>query len=166
MAKTVTESLIAELNAARGVAYGESGYAMFADIRGDGNYRPAVYTYGATGGVGYDHFLNGTTARKRCQNIRAAIAEAKDSRCVVIVTGQYPPMRIVRTVDRESAEKAVAHFGEMFPHLREGGFLEIIPAVDMCYTCENFGFTRDCAQAYITTGNGAEKPKPGTVEIA
>jgi hypothetical protein len=70
----VTEKLLAELNAARGVQYPEKGYSYFADIRGNGGpIRRAVWTImNGDGGVTRS-CLNGKTARETCENIRAAI---------------------------------------------------------------------------------------------
>ncbi|UUV43176.1 hypothetical protein RCCWILLIS_4 [Rhodobacter phage RcCWillis] len=70
---TVTERLLAELNAARGKAYPEIGYSYFADVTGNGIPRRRVYTIiNGNGGVTFSD-LNGATARERCNRIRAAL---------------------------------------------------------------------------------------------
>ena len=70
---TVTERLLAELNAIRGVKYPQIGYSYFADIRGNGDNRRRVYVItNENGGVSYSE-LNGATSRQRCDKIRDAI---------------------------------------------------------------------------------------------
>lgn len=75
---STTKRLLAELNAARGLAYPDVGYTYFAGVTGaGGKYRPSVYTIiNAGGGVTYSD-LNDVSARKRCDKIRAAIETAK-----------------------------------------------------------------------------------------
>lgn len=71
--KTTTARLLRELNAKRGLKYPDIGYVFFADVGGDGRYCPRVYKIiNADGGVTLSD-LNGATARKRCDNIRAAL---------------------------------------------------------------------------------------------
>ena len=72
----VTETLLAELNAVKGLKSGDAGYRFWGDVRGDGTYSPAVYVYLTTGGVAYCYELNAVSARKRCMAIRTAILTA------------------------------------------------------------------------------------------
>ncbi|UUV43072.1 hypothetical protein RCDORA_99 [Rhodobacter phage RcDora] len=75
MARNMTERLLAELNAARGLKYPDIGYCYFADVKGDGTYNPRVYTIvNPQGGVTLS-YLNAPSPRERCQKIRAAILE-------------------------------------------------------------------------------------------
>ena len=75
MTKASTKSLLAELNAIRGLRYPEVGYCYFADLKGDGTHSPRVYTIvNPHGGVTLSH-LNAPTARERCEKIRAAIRD-------------------------------------------------------------------------------------------
>ena len=74
---TTTEKLLNELNELRGLKYPQIGYAYFADIKGDGRNIKSVYTItNEAGGVQYSS-LNGKSPRKRCENIRQAIADEK-----------------------------------------------------------------------------------------
>lgn len=75
MTKASTESLLAELNTARGLQYPEVGYCYFADVKGDGTYSPRVYTIVNTQGGVTLSCLNAPTARERCEKIRAAIRD-------------------------------------------------------------------------------------------
>lgn len=66
--KTVRDTHIvdalATLNTKRGLTYPDIGYSYFADIKGEGVYRPRVYTIvNSKGGVTYSH-MNGATKRK------------------------------------------------------------------------------------------------------
>jgi len=75
-----TDQLLHELNTIKGLSYPDVGYSYFANIKGDGSrpFRRSVYTIiSAGGGVTYSP-LNATSARKRCENIRAAIRDAKN----------------------------------------------------------------------------------------
>lgn len=69
---SVTSRLLAELNAARGLVYPDIGYSYFGDVKGDGVFRPRVYTIVQGGGVTLSD-LNAPSARQRCNKIRAAI---------------------------------------------------------------------------------------------
>ena len=73
MARNMTERLLAELNAARGLKYPDQGYSYFADVKGDGTYSPRIWTIcNPQGGVTFSD-LNAATPRARCEKIRAAI---------------------------------------------------------------------------------------------
>lgn len=72
----MTDKLLAELNALRGLKYEDPGYSYFADVFGSGVYSPHVYATLPGGGVTYSE-LNGATARERCKKIRAAIDKAR-----------------------------------------------------------------------------------------
>lgn len=76
---TTTEKLLNELNAARGLKYPDIGYSFFADVKGDGTNRRRVYTIINTGGGVTFSELNAATARQRCDKIRAAITNQKES---------------------------------------------------------------------------------------
>lgn len=84
---------------------------------------------------------------------------------VVIVTGQFPPMRLASGT-RESAEACAAHIREMFPRLRDG-LVYVVPADHWQAeeSCPPHGFPRDCVQAFITTGNGAKRPAAGSLKL-
>ena len=74
--KTVRDTHIidalARLNAARNLTYPDVGYSYYADIKGDGVYRPRVYTVtNARGGVTHSS-MNGATKRKTLERINAA----------------------------------------------------------------------------------------------
>lgn len=62
----MTDKLLAELNALRGLKYEDPGYSYFADVFGSGVYSPHVYATLPGGGVTYSE-LNGATARERCK---------------------------------------------------------------------------------------------------
>ena len=74
---TITEKLLADLNAARGLVYPAKGYAFYADVRGNGGpLRSSVWVIvNGDGGVARS-CLNGRNARETCENIRAAIRAA------------------------------------------------------------------------------------------
>ena len=73
---SVTERLLADLNAARGLKYPDIGYSYFADVKGDGTYNPRIWTIcNQQGGVTFSD-LNAATPRERCSRIRAAIWKA------------------------------------------------------------------------------------------
>ena len=74
---TVTNTLLKEYNAIRGLSYPNIGYCFYADIRGDGNYRPSVYTIVNEGGGVTRSDLNAKSPRLRCEKIRAAIIKAR-----------------------------------------------------------------------------------------
>ena len=84
---------------------------------------------------------------------------------VVIVTGQFPPMRLASGT-LESAEACAAHVRAMFPHLRDG-LVFVVPSDDWLVEDSSpaYGFPRDCVQAFITTGNGAKRPDAGTLKL-
>lgn len=64
------------LNAKRGLASGQVGYAYYADIKGDGRNVRRVWTViSANGGVTYSH-MNGATQRKTLEKINKSIEEA------------------------------------------------------------------------------------------
>jgi len=70
--KRKIEKALAALNVRRGFAYPDKGYSYFADVRGDGVYKPRVYVIvNASGGVS-DSFLNGTTRADTLAKILAA----------------------------------------------------------------------------------------------
>ena len=72
----MTEKLLNQLNALRGLTCEQVGFAYFADIKGDGRNVKSVYSVtNASGGVIYSG-LNAASARKRCEKIRAAIEQA------------------------------------------------------------------------------------------
>ena len=76
---SVTDQLLRELNTIKGIEYPDVGYSYFADVRGDGSrpVRRSVYSViNPGGGLTYSP-LNAPSARKRCDNIRAAIRDAK-----------------------------------------------------------------------------------------
>jgi hypothetical protein len=77
VAKTTTQALLDELNAARGVAYPAIGYSYYADIRGDGRNNKSVWTIINAGGGVTSSELNGKTPRDTCAKIRAAISKEK-----------------------------------------------------------------------------------------
>lgn len=45
------ERATAALNERRGLTHGQPGYLIYADIRGDGIYRPDFYVYSVRGGL-------------------------------------------------------------------------------------------------------------------
>jgi len=96
---TTTQRLLDQLNAARGVTYPDAGYRTWADIRGDGTYRPAIWVCLKTGGVSYCYELNATSARKRCDKIRAAIDAANKERHGVVLCD---PTRPIFPTEKES----------------------------------------------------------------
>lgn len=74
--QSITDALLDNLNATKGLTYPQVGYSYFADVKGDGRNIRSVYTIvNHAGGVTYST-LNGRTSRARCQNIRAAIQSA------------------------------------------------------------------------------------------
>jgi len=71
-----TTKALAELNAARGLTYPMTGYTYWADIKGDGRYRPSVWVIiNDQGGVTYST-LNHERGAKRVERIREATREA------------------------------------------------------------------------------------------
>lgn len=78
----ITQRLLKKLNKTKGLSAGEVGYVYFADIRGDGVFRPKVYEVTSTdGAICLCHSLNaGGNARKRCAAIRAEIKAAKKAK--------------------------------------------------------------------------------------
>ena len=77
MLKNTTTRLLDKLNAARGRSYPDIGYEYLADIKGDGQHCPRVYSIiNAHGGVTLSP-LNAGNARQRCAKIRDAIAQTK-----------------------------------------------------------------------------------------
>lgn len=84
---------------------------------------------------------------------------------VVLITGQFPPMRLASGT-QESAESCAEHIRTMFPHLRDG-LVSVVPANDWQVkdSTPAHGFPRDCVQAFITTGNGAQRPDAGTLKL-
>jgi hypothetical protein len=79
---TITDKLLNELNAIRGLSYPEKGYLYFSDIKGDGRNLKSVWIISNfQGGVNYaGSTFNDVCARKRCAKIRAAIAQEKAAR--------------------------------------------------------------------------------------
>lgn len=86
-------------------------------------------------------------------------------RFAVIITGQFPPMRCAMGTI-ESAEACADHIRAMFPHLREN-LVSVVPENhwQLAESTPVHGFPRDCVQAFITTGNGAKRPEPGTLKL-
>lgn len=77
MTHTMTEKLLAELNAKKGLRYPDIGYSYWADIKCDGNYSPMVWTIiNEIGGVTISD-LNAKQPHMRCRNIRHAILGVK-----------------------------------------------------------------------------------------
>lgn len=76
MKRTLTDRLLDELNAKRGLEYPDVGVCYFAEIKGDGIRRPrSVWTViNPNGGVTRSH-LNANNPRSRCDMIRAEIAK-------------------------------------------------------------------------------------------
>lgn len=72
MHATVTSRLVDKLNKARGLSYPAIGYLMFADIKGDGISKPALFEIINAGGGVRRSDLNGPP-RQRCAKLRAAI---------------------------------------------------------------------------------------------
>lgn len=78
--ETVTEKLLSQLNAARGLKYPDIGYSYFADVTGDGRKHRSIYTIiNAGGGVTYSD-MNASNSRGRCDNVRAAITMLRDAK--------------------------------------------------------------------------------------
>jgi hypothetical protein len=76
---SVTDKLLGELNTLRGLEYPDQGFSYFANVAGDGRTYRSVYTIvNKGGGVTYSS-LNAATDRQRCDKIRAAIEDAKES---------------------------------------------------------------------------------------
>jgi hypothetical protein len=76
---SVTDKLLGELNTLRGLEYPDQGFSYFANAAGDGRTYRSVYTIvNKGGGVTYSS-LNAATDRQRCDKIRAAIEDAKES---------------------------------------------------------------------------------------
>ena len=74
---SVTQNLVADYNAARGLKYPDVGYLLFQDVKGDGHSKPALYViYNAAGGVSYSS-MNNRNPRARCAALRAAVVLAK-----------------------------------------------------------------------------------------
>lgn len=74
----VLNRALAAMNAARGLSYPDQGYTYWADVRGDGRYRPGLYVIiNAQGGV-----AQSTLARKTRRETLAVIermtAKARD----------------------------------------------------------------------------------------
>lgn len=83
----------------------------------------------------------------------------------VMVTGEFPPMRVFKCDTLDSAEQAKAYLGAMFPHLM-GDCMDIFSDDDWQSqeNCALQGFVRDSAQAYVLTGNGFPKPDGVTLD--
>lgn len=74
MRLTKTDTLLAELNAKRGLRYPLVGYTYFANLRGDGRNIRAIYTIiNQGGGVTYSH-LNDSTPKGRLAKIVRELA--------------------------------------------------------------------------------------------
>lgn len=72
----ITESLVAQLNAARGLKYSDVGYTYWADVTGSGVSSPRLWrVINPQGAVTYST-LNAPSARQRCAKLRQAIKES------------------------------------------------------------------------------------------
>jgi len=76
MKPTLTDRLLDELNAKRGLKYPDVGYTYFADIKGDGFSKRSVWTIINRGGGVVRSHLNANNPRSRCNMIREEIAKA------------------------------------------------------------------------------------------
>lgn len=85
----------------------------------------------------------------------------------VVITGIHPMMNVAECETRESAEACAHYLGDMFPHLRAGGFIDVMTRDQVAaFTATPVGgFVKDSVQAYITTGNGYARPVVGTVNL-
>ena len=75
MRQAMTDKLLSQLNAKRGLVYPMIGYFYFVDLWG-GRPRKVYQIIGENGGVAYARELNDSNPRKRCAKIRKAIENA------------------------------------------------------------------------------------------
>jgi hypothetical protein len=75
MKRGVIDKLCSELNRARGLSSGHSGYVFYADIRGDGRSKRSVYVTLPGGGV--VAVYNSLSTVKTANNLRILLEEWK-----------------------------------------------------------------------------------------
>lgn len=74
MRKALTDKLLDEYNAKRGLSYPDVGYTYYADINSHYGLRSVYTIINVGGGVVYSSF-NALSSVKTCANIRAALAD-------------------------------------------------------------------------------------------